>query len=191
MIVKLAVWKNKSAIDLVSCHLRHASNAACILLSGTHSNRFASHVQLNSLIMPKSTAFLSSRCLLSTCSSLRQTHTPDSTKSKPTFLQQPDNVISEELKKVMEKTFVQNEASSEAEKAAANVGADQDPNQKKTGTFSIFTSARAWKIYLYALAGAISFSSFYMLVTWGSPKYDENNQPVGTYILEIEIIQSY
>lgn len=89
----------------------------------------------------------------------------------------PDNVSSD-LKNIMAQKFNAEESSQEKNEEKINNN-QKNENNESTGRFAkLFSREHAWKYSLAFFAALFGGSFAYVLVSWGGPRLDENNQPV-------------
>jgi hypothetical protein len=89
----------------------------------------------------------------------------------------PDNVSSD-LKNIMAQKFNAEESSQDKNEEKINNN-QKNENNENTGRFAkLFSREHAWKYSLAFFAALFGGSFAYVLVSWGGPRLDENNQPV-------------
>jgi hypothetical protein len=99
---------------------------------------------------------------------------------------QPNAQVSDELKNIMAKKFMTEEETTATNKPIASSKLNgvektgEGPNEEAPkGRFAmLFSREHAWKVSLTFFVALIGGSFVYILVDWGSPRLDENNQIV-------------
>jgi hypothetical protein len=99
------------------------------------------------------------------------------------FSTQPDAKVSDELKNIMAKKFVtEEEATATKNETKLNIeeriGEGSNEEAPKGRLAMLFSREHAWKVSLTFFVALIGGSFVYILVDWGSPRLDENNQIV-------------
>lgn len=94
--------------------------------------------------------------------------------------------LSDELQSIMAKKFAEDKQQQQSASDAAtssSSAAQQDAQQEKTptGWAKYFTREHGWKISFLFFTGMIGSMAIYILIEWGAPRRDDNNQIVNYF----------
>lgn len=94
--------------------------------------------------------------------------------------QAPKTALADEFKNILDKQTTDEQKSDQ--KTASEEGPTGE-NEKKSRFAQMFSREHAWKVSLTFFTAMFGGSLLYVLVNWGSPKLDENNNPVKYYLI--------
>lgn len=112
--------------------------------------------------------------------------------------QQNKSVLSDDLKNILNKKYGEDEEGEAGKKQQQQQQeqTNQDPNNdskddQKSKFSTLFSREHAWKVSLTFFTALFGGSFIYVLVNWGSPKLDENKNPLIDEFSKLPIFWQY